>query len=295
MNVRAVVLLFVFGAGLSASEATMRAHRLEEAGNSSAARDAWSKLLSSAPDDADALNGYGEFLERYGDPGARAVFRRSAAAWNKAGKSAEAAAAERRAVLLDLIAGDRAAAESDLTAYRSFGGKDLMIPPPASAVAKHETIQIPGPLHSFARMAAISPDVAPEDLLPSLARNVVLNGYQTSRGAEELEQTEYLKLVFRYLSQARELDKLAGLEHVIRVPACESTETNDLLRVLGFRMRGGCGSEVVLETVNAPRAFVTTDSGFPIAELEQALRTDKPFSYDYHPASAPVLYRLLTG
>ena len=29
-------------------------------------------------------------------------------------------------------------------------------------------------------------------------------------------------------------------------------------------MRGGCGSEVVLETVNAPRAFLTTDSGFPV-------------------------------
>jgi len=37
----------------------------------------------------------------------------------------------------------------------------------------------------------------------------------------------------------------------------------DLLRILGYRMRGGCGSEVVLETVNAPRAFLTTDSGFP--------------------------------
>ena len=33
-------------------------------------------------------------------------------------------------------------------------------------------------------------------------------------------------------------------------------------------MRGGCGSEVVLETVNAARAFITTDSGFPVADLE---------------------------
>ena len=37
--------------------------------------------------------------------------------------------------------------------------------------------------------------------------------------------------------------------------------------------RGGCGSEVVLETVNASRAFLTTDSGFPLADLEQALST----------------------
>ena len=48
-------------------------------------------------------------------------------------------------------------------------------------------------------------------------------------------------------------------------------------------MRGGCGSEVVLETVNATRAFLTIDSGFPLAELEQALRTNRPFAYDYQP------------
>ena len=68
----------------------------------------------------------------------------------------------------------------------------------------------------------------------------------------------------RYLSQVKELDQLAGPDHVIKVPACESSQTNDLLRVLGYRMRGGCGSEVVLETVNAARAFLTTDSGFPL-------------------------------
>ena len=60
--------------------------------------------------------------------------------------------------------------------------------------------------------------------------------------------------------------------------------------MLGYRMRGGCGSEVVLETVNAPRAFLTTDSGFPLAELEQALRTNRPFTYDYQPTAVPVLY-----
>src|SRR5713101_2683640 len=55
-------------------------------------------------------------------------------------------------------------------------------------------------------------------------------------------------------------------------------------------MRGGCGSEVVLETVNASRAFLTIDSGFPLAELEQALRTNRPFTLDYHPSRIPVLY-----
>ena len=54
------------------------------------------------------------------------------------------------------------------------------------------------------------PDAGPDDILPALARNVVTNGYQASHNNEALEQTEYLKLVHRYLSQARELEKLAG-------------------------------------------------------------------------------------
>ena len=92
---------------------------------------------------------------------------------------------------------------------------------------------------------------------------------------EALEQTEYLKLVHRYLSQAHELEKLANDKRVIEVKTCDAPNVADLLRVLGFRMRGGCGSEVVLETVNAARAFLTTDSGFPVNQLEEALRTSE--------------------
>jgi hypothetical protein len=145
-------------------------------------------------------------------------------------------------------------------------------------------------MRSFARMAAISSDLNPEDVLPSLARNVVTNGFQASHSNDALEQTEYLKLVHRYLSQARELEKLAGADKTIRIETCDSNSTGDLLKVLGYRMRGGCGSEVVLETVNASRAFLSTDSGFPLADLEQALRTNRPFTYDYRPTVVPVLY-----
>ncbi|MBV8821136.1 MAG: hypothetical protein JO022_22455, partial [Acidobacteriaceae bacterium] len=76
----------------------------------------------------------------------------------------------------------------------------------------------------------------------------------------------------------------------IKIESCESSQTNDLLKVLGYRMRGGCGSDVVLETLNATRAFLTIDSGFPLAQLEQALRTNRPFVYDYQPTAVPVLY-----
>ncbi|HWE48441.1 MAG TPA: hypothetical protein VG273_01545 [Bryobacteraceae bacterium] len=298
MNRHVTAFVLCFASGFLApcliygdsGELRERAHKFEEAGDSAAAKDAWSQALKSSPGEPAVLTGYGEFLERYRNPEAAAVYRRSAAASKLAGHTEDAAAATRRAFLLDLIVGNREAAKSDLAEFRALGGTGLQLPESQAGTQKRETITIPGPLRSFARMAAISQDLEPDELLPALARNIVLNGYQTTRGSEELEETEFLKLIHRYLSQARELDKLAGPEKVIKVPACEAPATNDLLRVLGFRMRGGCGSEVVLETVNAPRAFVTTDSGFPVADLEQALRTDKPFSYDYHPTVVPVMY-----
>ncbi len=275
---------------LFASEATDKAHKYEDAGDSTAARNLYRQALQQTPNDAELRTAHAEFLERYHDPAAREEYRRAVQAWKRDNKTKEASAAARRAVMLDLIAGDRKAAEEDLEEYKALGGGDLRLPDAAGEKEKPQTIVIPGPLRSFARMAAISADSPPEDILPALARNVVTNGFQASRSNDELEETEYLKLVHRYLAQARELEKMAGAEQVIKVPGCESAQTNDLLRILGFRMRGGCGSEVVLETVNAPRAFLSTDSGFPLAQLEQSLRTDKPFSYDYHPTVVPVLY-----
>jgi hypothetical protein len=185
---------------------------------------------------------------------------------------------------LDLVAGDREAAARDASAAGAA------LPGAAAAGQPWPTATIPGPLRPFARMAAISPTAPPEDILPALARNVVTGGYTAAQGSEGLEQTEYLKLVHRYLSQARELENLAGERKVVGVPACDSPVAADLLRILGFRMRGGCGSDVVLETVNASRAFLTTDSGFPLNQLEEALRTNRPFAYDFHPTPVPVLF-----
>ncbi|MDQ1472125.1 MAG: hypothetical protein QOJ99_3605 [Bryobacterales bacterium] len=275
---------------LVASDATDRAHKFEDGGDSASARDVYTQALKITPNDGELCTAYAEFLERYHDSSARTEYRKAVSLWKQNSKPGEARTAARRAVVLDLIAGDRKAAETDLAEYHALGGTDIQLPTGPLQSEKRQTIQIPGPLRSFARMAAISADSAPEDVLPALARNVVTNGFQASRSNEELEETEYLKLVHRYLSQARELDKLTGPDKVLKIASCESTQTNDLLRILGFRMRGGCGSEVVLETVNAPRAFLATDSGFPLAQLEQALRTEKPFSYDFHPTEVPVLY-----
>jgi hypothetical protein len=263
-----------------------RAWELESQGDAAAARELLQKAAQASPNDFTAQLAYAEFLDRHRDPSAREVYARIL---DMPGSDRRRVA--RRLVTLDLLADDRNAAVRHLEVYRAAGGSGLTLPAAApSSVVRMGTVQIPGPLGSFARMAALSPDLPPDDLLSALARNIVTNGYQATNSAEGLDQTEYLKLVVRYLSQARELEKIAGQAKVIDIETCESSQTADLLRVLGYRMRGGCGSDVVLETVNATRAFLTIDSGFPLAELEQALRTNRPFKYDFHPTEIPVLY-----
>lgn len=273
------------GQGLAAE-----AWRLENGGDAEQAQRRLQEAARSAPNDAAALRAYAEFLDEHRDPAAREAYTQLSQVLGRSGAPAEqrAEVAQRLAVL-DLLARDREASLRDLAAYSAAGGKDLALPPPRTSVPPN-SIEIPGPLRSFARMAAISPSVNPSDLLPALARNIVTTGYRATTANEALEQTEYLKLVIRYLSQARELEQLAGPSKTIRIDMCESPATADLLRVIGFRMRGGCGSDLVLETVNASRAFLTTDSGFPLAELELALRTNRPFTLDYHPTRVPILY-----
>ena len=286
MKTLVLALISVTGGTVVAQDLNLRAWQMESKGDAASARELLER--SAQTGGAPAIEAYAEFLDRHHDPAARATYERLA----NSAPGAQRSIALRRLVLLDLIAGDQSAATRHLDAYRAAGGSDLASPndPAASSPSGPATIPIPGPLHSFARMAALSPDVNPEDLLPSLARNIVTNGYQAAASSEALEQTEYLKLVIRYLSQARELEKLAGADKMIKIETCDSSQTGDLLRVLGYRMRGGCGSEVVLETVNAMRAFLTIDSGFPLADLEQSLRTNRTFSYDYKPTMVPVLY-----
>jgi len=285
----AALLAVVVGA--AAQPVVDKARQLEQAGDVRAARRLLERAIVENPRDLSLLQGWAEFLDRYRDPEARAVYLRLAEALRPDDR--RLAQVARRLTVLDLLAGDRAAAARHWTRWQQAEGRPAAKPPFESQAPRQSEvsyIEIPGPLSSFLRMAAVSQDVGPEELLPALARNVVTNGYQASASGEALEPTEYMKLLQRYLSQARELEKLAGSERVIRIEVCESPKTGELLRVLGYRIRGACGSELVLETVNATRAFLTIDSGFPLAELEQALRTNQPFVYDYQPTRVPVLY-----
>lgn len=141
---------------------------------------------------------------------------------------------------------------------------------------------LPGPLRSFLRMAAISQKVTADEVLPLLARNVSVQGYQDGKA------TEFLVLLRRYLDQARELFVLGGSEGVIRVANCN--EAKPLLAILGYRMREMCGPKAAVETSDPDRAFLTIDSGFPLAELEETLRTGKPFSYAYPSSKVPAIF-----
>jgi len=245
--------------------------KMEAAGDVAGARTTLAHAAENNPRGVPALTAYAEFLERYGDPGASDAYNKLLTVLKQSGDSARAAAVGKRLALLELTTGEGRQKTSTLK-------------------GDQPTVPIPGPLRSFARMVAISGDARPNEIMQALARNVVTNGYQASHSNEALEQTEYLKLVHRYLSQAQELQKLAGDSKIIKIDNCDSPSVPELLRILGFRIRGGCGSEVVLETVNAARAFLTTDSGFPINVLEESLRTNRPFVYDYHPASAEVFF-----
>jgi hypothetical protein len=290
-----VFFLVVFVSALQGSQTLDHARQLAESGDGAGARALLAQAVQNAPGDIAALTEYAEFLDCHADPGTREAYNKLLSALDQPANRTQRAAVARRIAELSFLQGDQAGASQALAVYQSAGGAvpGPAAPPSASAgkpAPDNSYVEIPGPLRSFGRMAAISADAQPDDLLPALARNVVTNGFQAAHSNEALEQTEYLKLVHRYLSQAREIEKLAGPDKIVKIETCDSPNAADLLRILGFRMRGGCGSEVVLETVNATRAFLTTDSGFPVPALEQALRTNRPFTYDFHPARLPVLF-----
>ena len=146
------------------------------------------------------------------------------------------------------------------------------------------SVIIPGPLRSFLRMAGISQKVSPSNVLPLLARNVYLHGYNQGT------TTEFLILIDRYVHQARELQILAGPTSTIRVSGCDDAGT--LVQILGYRLRGECGQpSFTLETADPRRAFLTIDSGFPLVELEEALQKGVPFTYSYPATRVPTLFQ----
>ena len=148
--------------------------------------------------------------------------------------------------------------------------------------AEPATLTIPGPLRSFLRMAGISQKAGPDDVLPLLAHNIFQQGYLSGT------PTEWLRLLEGYVRQARALQALAGPSNTISVPSCEAS--GPLLQLLGYRLTQPCGQpNITLATENAELAFLTSDSGFPVTDLEECLQKGVPFSYPYAPTRVPML------
>ena len=278
-----------------AAEVLQQSQEYERAGQPLRARAVLARAAETSPGDADTQFAYAEFLDRYRDPNRREAYGKTRELLDD-GSSDRKQKVLRRLVLLSLVEGDNAAAKKHVAAYREAGGAGLAKLEPKLEEASQagglpvDWIEIPGLLNSFRRMAALSTDQQLDELLPALARNVFTNGYRTGRGAETLEQTEYMKLLLQYLSQARELKQLAGSNETINVPACESQETAQILKILGFRLRNDCGPQAVLETVNPSRAFLSIDSAFPLADLELAFRREEPFALPYKSTMLPVTF-----
>jgi hypothetical protein len=256
--------------------------RYEASGDLTAAKALLNREADAHPNDASAQQSLAEFVCRHENAGCSAATAKWASVETDGNRKK---LAQRQLLLLDYMLGKDI--NADLQQYQAAGGTDTSSP------AKHKqkdyaTVTVPGPLASFARMAALSPDLAPEDLLPALARNIVTNGYEAS-GNEALQQTEFLRLLVRYIGQARELQGMAKDGKIV-ISTCDSEETGALLKILGYRMRGSCGADIVLETVNPTRAFLTVDSGFPLTQLEQDLRANRRFELPYAATQVPVLY-----
>ena len=145
-----------------------------------------------------------------------------------------------------------------------------------------ESVEIPGPLRSFLRMAGISQEIGPPEVLPMLARNVSVWGYENGR------ETEFLRLIVRYVHMARELRRIAGPDGTIHVANC--SDAVRLVHVLGYEFQKPCGQkDAFLSTSDAGRAFLTVDSGFPLTQLEEDLQNGTPFSYSFPATLVPVV------
>jgi len=155
------------------------------------------------------------------------------------------------------------------------------LPADVSAQAQ-DTAVIPGPLRSFLRMAGISQQVSAEDVLPMLARNLTL------WGREGNHETEYMVLLSRYVEFARAVRALTGPDGSVHISDC--ADASKLIVVLGYRFEHACGQRgAFLVTSNPERAFLTVDSGFPLARLEESLARHTPFSFEFPVTQVPVL------
>ena len=142
-----------------------KARAYQQAGETSQLRAAVAEVLRRSPQDATVLLSAAELLDLSGSPHRAQAYRRVLEASSP--ESRETKAARRRLILLHLGAGQYQQARRELETYQRAGGSDLPGWSDAAPASRLPVgyIEIPGPLLSFQRMAAISPQTPPEELL----------------------------------------------------------------------------------------------------------------------------------
>src|SRR5258707_2928889 len=147
---KAFVTLLISVLGLSvaaiADDLSVRAWQMESKGDAAAARDFLQKAAQSGS--ADGLEAYAQFLDGHHDPGARDTYEKLVLT----AKGEQRLRAGRRLVLLDLMAGDRAAAQAHLDKYHEAGGRGLSPSPVSQTPDIKQTSRHSGPLRSFSRL-----------------------------------------------------------------------------------------------------------------------------------------------
>ena len=152
-----IAFLLVFTLKLQASGDLERARQLEESGDSSGARALLAHAVESAPRDIAALTEYAEFLDCHADPGAVEAYEKLLGALDTPAHQNQRAVVARRMAELALLRGDSAAAARFLGIVRAAGGTaSLPAAQTATPAAGISYVEIPGPLRSFGRMAAIA-------------------------------------------------------------------------------------------------------------------------------------------
>src|SRR3954464_6796820 len=149
---------FLFISPVSAeTTANLRAQALqrEASGDLNGARSLLDQS-AGANGDTNGAEALAEFLERHGNRDSRQAYLKWA---EQESDSARRQQALRQLVLSDFIDGREADLDADLNRYRAAGGSNLRPPAKTPPTTAAKTISIPGPLSSFARMAALSPDL----------------------------------------------------------------------------------------------------------------------------------------
>ena len=104
-------------------------------------------------------------------------------------------------------------------AYAQATPQPALSPQTAEQKSSPAEVVIPGPLRSLLRMAGVSQKASEQEVVPLLARNIYVQGYEGWKTGGR--PTEFLILLARYVNQSKELADLAGPDGAVHLNNCD--------------------------------------------------------------------------